>query len=149
LFIPENLKQLKKQNIKEIKAREMYTRSLYWLTLNPRATSSPHKLQGFYCATKTYYNTNHQKSDLEPFKKHTPFGTSHSNFALTLNYRNTVIKKEENRIHLGITKLKDQKYTPMLFHTLENPKLEVNLENLKFNLHYDSSKLFLSHSRSV
>jgi len=55
-----------------------------------------------------------------------------SNSALTLNYRNTVIKKEENRIHLGITKVKDQKNTPILFHTLENPKLEVNLENLKF-----------------
>ena len=64
-----------------------------------------------------------------------------SDSALTPNYRNTVIKEEDNRIHLSITKLKDQKYTPILFHTLENPKLDVNLENLKFNLHYDFSKL--------
>jgi len=62
--------------------------------------------------------------------------------ALTPNYKITVIKEEENRIHLGITKLKDQKYTPILFHTLENPKLDVNLKNLKSNLHYDFSKLF-------
>jgi len=65
-----------------------------------------------------------------------------SNFALTPNYINTVIKEEENRIHLGITKLKNKKYTPILFHTLENSKLDVNLENLKLNLHYDFSKLF-------
>jgi len=71
-----------------------------------------------------------------------------SNFALTPNYRNTVIKEEENRIRLGITKLKDQKYTPILFHTLENPKLDVNLENLKSNLHYDFSKLFSYISRA-
>jgi len=42
----------------------------------------------------------------------TEIGTP-SNSALTLNYRNTVIKKEDNRIHLGITKIKDQKYTPI------------------------------------
>jgi len=72
-----------------------------------------------------------------------------SDSTLTPNYRNTVIKEEDNRIHLSITKLKDQKYTPILFHTLENPKLEVNLENLKFNLHYDSSKLFFLLFRSV
>jgi len=72
-----------------------------------------------------------------------------SDSTLTLNYKNKVIKKEENRILLGITKLKDLQYTPILFHTLENSKLEVNLENLKFNLHYDFSKLFLLLSRSV
>jgi len=72
-----------------------------------------------------------------------------SDSALTPNYKNTVIKEVENKIHLGIAKLKDQKYTPILFHTLENPKLEMNLENLKFNLHYDSSKLFFLLSRSV
>jgi len=72
-----------------------------------------------------------------------------SNSAVTPNYKNTVINEEENRIHLGITKLKDQNYTPILFLTLENPKLDVNLENLKFNLHYDFSKLFFLLSRSV
>jgi len=72
-----------------------------------------------------------------------------SDFALTLNYKNTVIKKKDNTIHMGITKVKDHKYTPILFHTLENPKLEVNLENLKFNLHYVFSKLFLIYSGSV
>jgi len=39
-------------------------------------------------------------------------------------YRNTIIKEEGNRIHLGITKLKVQNYNPILFHTLKNdPKL--------------------------
>ena len=47
------------------------------------------------------------------------------------NYRNTVIKEEENRIHLGITKLKVQNYNPILFHTLKNdPKLFQILEKL-------------------
>jgi len=110
---------------------------------------------GFYYATKTDYNTNHQKSDLEPLRNTLILAQQSteiripSDSALTLNYKNTVIKKEENRIHMGITKLKDHKYTPILFHTLENPKVEVNLENLKFNLHYDFSKLFLCHSKSV
>jgi len=72
-----------------------------------------------------------------------------SDSALTPNYKNTVIKEEENRIHLGITKLKDQKNTSILFHTLENPKLDVNLENLKLNLHCDFSKLFFLLSRSI
>jgi len=119
LFIPVEVKTTYKQNLKEIRAREMYTDSLYWFTLNPRATTSPHKLLGFYYATKTDYNTNHQKSDLEPFKKHTPFGTkirTPSDSTLTLNYKNTVIKKEENRIHLVLQRLKIRS-TPQSYST--------------------------------
>jgi len=53
-------------------------------------------------------------------------------------YKNTVIKEEGNRIHLGITKLKVQNYNPILFHTLKNdPKL--------FQI---SEKLFLINSFS-
>jgi len=48
-----------------------------------------------------------------------------------LKYRNTVIKEEGNKIHLSITKLKVQKYNPILFHTLNNdPKLFQILEKL-------------------
>jgi len=61
----------------------------------------------------------------------TPFDS-----ALTLNYRSTIIKKEENRIDLGITKLKDQKYTPILFHTLENPKLFLTFQECITNFLY-------------
>ena len=44
------------------------------------------------------------------------------------NYRNTVIKEEGNRIHLGITKIKVQNYNPILFHTHKNdPKALSNL----------------------
>ena len=47
------------------------------------------------------------------------------------NYKNTVIKEEGNRIHLGITKLKVQNYKPILFHTLKNdPKFFQILEKL-------------------
>jgi len=132
----------------------MHTSSLYWFTLTPRATSSPQKLLGFYYAIKTRTQTT-KRVTLSPLRNTLLLAQqsteirSPCDFALIPNYRNTVIKEEENKIHLGITKLKDQKYTPILFHTLENPKLDVNLENLKLNLHYDFSKLFFLLSRSV
>jgi len=67
---------------------------------------------------------NHTKSiDLEHLKTH--------NTPWQHNYRNTVIKEEGNRIHLGITKLKVQNYNSIIFHTLKNdPKLFQILEKL-------------------
>jgi len=38
LFIPANQQQL---DLNELKGRKRYTNSLYWFTLNPRATSNP------------------------------------------------------------------------------------------------------------
>jgi len=56
---------------------------------------------------------NHTKSvDLEPLKN-----TKHF---LATQTRNTVIKEEGSRIHLGITKLKVQNHNSILFHTLKN-----------------------------
>ena len=46
-------------------------------------------------------------------------------------YKNTVIKEEGNKIHLGITKLNVQNHNLILFHTLKNdPKLFQILEKL-------------------
>ena len=133
----------------------MHTSSLYRFTLKPRATSSPRNFWVSTMQPKQITTQTTKRVTLSPSRntlllaqQSTEIRTP-SDSALTLNYKNTVIKKEENRIHLGITKLKDQKYTPILFPTLENPKIEVNLENLKFNLHHDFSKLFFLHFRSV
>ena len=53
---------------------------------------------GFYYATKTEYNTNHQKSDLEPFKKHIPFGTTiHKNQNTFLFCTYTQLHKYNNQ----------------------------------------------------
>ena len=43
LFIPAKQQQL---NLNEFKGRKRYTNSLYWFTLKPRATSSPHNPLG-------------------------------------------------------------------------------------------------------
>ena len=54
-------------------------REKYWFTLKPRATSSPQKTTSNPLSNQTrLQHTNHQSSDLEPFKKHTPFGKSHT-----------------------------------------------------------------------
>jgi len=43
LFIPSKQQQL---NLNEFKERKRYTSILYWFTLKPRATSSPHNPLG-------------------------------------------------------------------------------------------------------
>ena len=97
--------------------------NLYWFTLTPRATSSPQKpLRNPLCNQNQITNTTHQSNDLEPLKKHTTFSKTTLrvlilNTSRTHNtpwqhkYKNTVIKEEENRIHLSITKLKVQNTT--------------------------------------
>ena len=142
LFLSAVYKDNVKTKFKELRVRDKNASNLYWFTLTPRATSSPQKPLGIpLCNQNQITNTTHQSSDLEPLKKHTTFGKAHqecwSNPSRTHNtpwqhkYRNTVIKEEGNRIHLGITKLKDQNYNPILFHTLKNdPKLFQILEKL-------------------
>jgi len=78
---------------------------------------------------------NHTKSvDLEPLKN-----TQHS---LATQTRNTVIKEEGNRIHLGITKLKVQNYNPIISHTLKNdPKLFQTLEKMFLINSFSYSKI--------
>ena len=76
LFIPANQQQL---NLNEFKGRKKYTNSLYWFTLKPRATSSPQNPLGNPIRNQnTDYTQNHQRSDLEPLKKHTSFGSTHT-----------------------------------------------------------------------
>jgi len=65
-------------NLKEFKGRKRYTNSLYWFTLKPRVTSSPQKSLGNPLNNQNRLHTNHQRNHLEPFKKHTLFGTTHT-----------------------------------------------------------------------
>jgi len=67
-----------KTEIKELRVREKHTSNLYRFTLTPRATSSPQKPLGKpLCNQNQITNTTHQRSDLEPLKKHTTFGKPH------------------------------------------------------------------------
>ena len=75
LFIPAKQKQL---NLNEFKGRKRYTNNLYWFALKPRATSNSQKPLGNPLSNQNRLHTNHQRSDLEPFKKHTSFGTTHT-----------------------------------------------------------------------
>jgi len=74
-------------SVNKNKLKQIYVRSgkeritqidLYWLTLTPRAASSPQKSLGNpLCNQNQITNTTHQSSDLEPLKKHTTFGKPH------------------------------------------------------------------------
>jgi len=55
------LKQLKKQNLKDIREKEMHTSSLYWFTLTTRATSSSQKPLGNPLSNQTRLQTPHTK----------------------------------------------------------------------------------------
>ena len=75
LFIPTKQRQL---NLKEFKGRKRYTNNLYWFTLKPRATSSPQNPLGNPLSNQLQItHKNHQRSDLDPLKKHTSFGSAH------------------------------------------------------------------------
>jgi len=127
---------------------------LYRFTLTPRATSSSHKPLGIpLCNQNQITNTTHQSSvTLNPSRNTLPLANTPRvlilNTSRTHNtpwqhkYKNTVIKEEGNRIHLGITKLKVQNYNPILFRTLKNdPKLFQILEKLFFINSFSYSKI--------
>ena len=71
----QNLKQLKtkiyKRSEQEKCIQVVYISSLLHQELHP----VPRNFWVSTMQSKLDYNTNHQKSDLEPFKKHTPFDT--------------------------------------------------------------------------
>jgi len=100
-----------KTEIKELRVRDKHTSNLYWFTFTPRATSSTQKP---LCNQNQITNTTHQSCDLEPLKKHTTFGKPHQKcwswtpqeHTTLLGNTNTVIKEEENRIHLVLQNLK-------------------------------------------
>jgi len=78
LFIPAKQQQL---NLKEFKGRKRYTNNLYWFTLKPRATSNP---QNPLSNQLQITHKHHQRSDLDPLKKHTSFGSTHPSRMLIL-----------------------------------------------------------------
>ena len=113
------LSAVNKNNLKQIYVRsgkERVTQTdLNWFTLTPRATSSPQKpLDNPLCNQNQITNTTHQSSELEPLKIHTTFGKPHQKcwswtpqeHTTLLGNTNTVIKEEENRIHLVLQNLK-------------------------------------------
>jgi len=75
LFIPVH--KYKKTEFKEIKDRENAHRGLYWFTLNPKL--HPVFPETTWKSTKqsTLDHLQHnQRSDLDPFKTHTSFGSA-------------------------------------------------------------------------
>ena len=78
LFLLAVNKNNLKTEVKELRVRDKHASNLYWFTLTPRATSSPHKPLGIpLCNQNQITNTTHQSSDLEPLKKHPTFGKPH------------------------------------------------------------------------
>ena len=113
----------------------MHTSSLYWFTLTTRATSSSQKPLGNPLSNQTkLQNTTHQSSNLDPLKKHTTFGKPHQEYWswTPCQYNN---KNTEDRERITPDQSSTKKNTiAILFYSLKNPKLDVNLENLRSNL---------------
>jgi len=140
---PVVLSVFNKNNLKKIYVRsgkERITQTdLYWFTLTPKATSSPQKPLG-----KTLCNQNqitHYLWQITP--RVLILNTSRTHNTLWQHqYRNTVIKEEGNKIHLGITKLKVQNYNSIIFHALKNdPKLFQILKKLFLINSFSYSKI--------
>ena len=142
------LSAVNKNNLKhicEIRERKNHTNKFILVHSYTKSyIQSPETTGNPLCNQNQITHITHQRSDLDPLKTHTSFGSAHTpprmlilttsrahNLSWIYNTRNTVIKEEGNRIHLGITKLKVQNYNPILFHTLKNdPKLFQILEKL-------------------
>ena len=72
-------------NLNEFKRRKRYTNNLYWFTLKPRVTSSPQNPLGNPLSNQLQItHKHHQRSDLDPLKKHTSFGSAHPPIMLIL-----------------------------------------------------------------
>jgi len=136
----------------------MHTNSLYWFTLTTRATSSSQKPLGNPLSNQTrLQNTTHQSSYLEPLKKHTTFGKPHQDYwswtpqEHTTLLGNTITEIQKNETGLNLIKVQSEKeYNCNPFPlSLENPKLDVNLENLRSNMsNWISQNCFL-HFRNI
>ena len=139
------LSAVNKNNLKQIYVRSRKERikqtNLYWFTLTPRATSSPQKPlgnplwnQNQITNTTTKVVTLNSSRNILPLANHTKSidlehlkNTQHS---WQHNYRNT-----EDWGSITYDQSITEKYTncnPIPL-SLENPKLDVNLENLKSN----------------
>jgi len=100
-------------NLKEFKGRKRYTNSLYRFTLKPRATSSPQKPLGNPLSNQHRLHTNHQSSDLEPFHKHTHFGTTH-----TKNVDLHHLKNTQHSLATTPKFIKDSKQITLVYRTI-------------------------------
>ena len=121
----------------------MHTSSLYWFTLTTRATSSSQKPLGNPLSNQTkLQNTTHQSSNLDPLKKHTTFGKPHQEYwswtpqeHTTLHGNTTTeIQKIEKRITPDQSTIWKEYNCNLIPLSLENPNLDVNLENLRSNM---------------
>jgi len=96
--------------LNEFKGKKRYKNSLYWFTLQSRATSSPQNPLGNPLRNQLQTtHKNHQRSDLDPLKKHTSFGSSHTKNVdldnlksiqpfLALQHHN--VQRIQNELHL-------------------------------------------------
>jgi len=131
-------------NLKEFERRKRYTNSLYWFTLKPRATSSPQNPLGNPLSNQLQItHKHHQRSDIDPFKKHTSFGSAHPHECWSW-------QPQEHTTLLGFTTPECTKYSEwstlvtesteintyvILFHSLlRKPKLKGENSNLESNL---------------
>jgi len=130
-------------------------REKYWFTLKPRATSSPQKTTSNPLSNQTrLQHTNHQSSDLEPFKKHTPFGKSHTksidhdhlkstqHSLATQHQKYSRLRRDHTCLQNKLKSIQLQSYSTIF----ENPKLDVNVQILKstFSQLKNSNRFFYS-----
>jgi len=136
----------------------MQTSSLYWFTLTTRATSSFQKPLGNPLSNQTRLQTPHTKVvDLEPLKKHTTFGKPHQEYwswtpqehTTLLGNTRTENTKDWERITPYQSTIWKENNCNLIPLSLENPKLDVNLENLRSNMsNWISQNCFL-HFRNI
>ena len=120
----------------------MHTSSLYWFTLTTRPTSSSQKPLGNPLSNQNQItNTTHQSRPWTPQETHYLWQTTVRVLILNTsrthntywqyNYRNT--EDWEKDYTWSNYNWKEYNCNPILL-SLENPKLDVNLENLRLNL---------------
>ena len=120
----------------------MHTSNLYWFTLTTRATSNSQKPLGNPLSNQTILQTPHTKVvTLNPSRNTLPLANhtksidlehlKNTQHSLQYNYRNT----EDWEKDYTWLKYNWEEYNcnPIPL-SLENPKLDVNLENLRSNL---------------
>ena len=120
----------------------MHTNSLYWFTLTTRNTSSSQKPLGSPLSNQTDYKTPHTKVvTLNPSRNTLPLEnhTKSIDFEHLKNTQHSLAIQQQKyrRLRKGLHLIKVQRkriqFNPIPL-SLENPKLDVNLENLRSNL---------------
>ena len=135
----------------------MHTSSLYWFTLTTRATSSSQKQLGNPLRNQTILQTPHTKVvTLNPSRNTLPWQTTPRVLILNTSRTHNTPWKYNNRN----TEDWEKDYTWSKYNweeyncnpiplSLENPKLDVNLENVRSNMsNWISQNCFL-HFRNI